>query len=95
MILDPRHEVVLRQMTPIWRHTRLPRHFRGTNDLDTRFSFTVVPMDDIDATPQNEQRGDGRHAARLVGRESEMDCIRAFVTAARTDGGALLVIGNR
>jgi len=33
-------------------------------------------------------------AGHLVGRESEMERIRAFLAAARTDGEALLVTGE-
>ncbi len=51
-------------------------------------------MNDIHAPQHDERRGDGRQAGQLVGRESEMDRIRAFLAAARTDGGALLVTGE-
>ena len=51
-------------------------------------------MNDIHAPEPDERRGDGRQAGQRVGRESEMDRIRAFLTAARTDGGALLVSGE-
>ena len=51
-------------------------------------------MSDSNA-PQHEGRhGDARRAGHLVGRESEMERIRAFLAAARTDGGALLVTGE-
>ena len=33
-------------------------------------------------------------AGDLVGREAEMDRVRAFLAATRTDGGALLVTGE-
>jgi hypothetical protein len=36
----------------------------------------------------DERQGDGRQAADLVGREAEVDRIRAFVATARADGGA-------
>ena len=42
----------------------------------------------------DERQGDGRQAADLVGREAEVDRIRAFVATARADGGALLVTGE-
>ena len=38
--------------------------------------------------------GENRQAGQLVGRETEMERIRAFLAAARTDGGALLVTGE-
>jgi DNA-binding CsgD family transcriptional regulator len=51
-------------------------------------------MNDIHAPQHDERRGDGREAGELVGRESEMERVRAFLAAARTDGGALLVTGE-
>src|SRR5882672_7628108 len=39
-------------------------------------------------------RGDGRQATQLFGRELEMDRIRSFLAAARSDGAALLVTGE-
>ena len=42
----------------------------------------------------DERQGDGRQAAVLVGREAEVDRVRAFVATARTDGGALLETGE-
>ena len=51
-------------------------------------------MNDVHAPQHGERHGDGRQAGRLVGRESEMDRIRAFLATARTDGGALLVSGE-
>ena len=54
----------------------------------------VAPMNDDDAPPQGERQGELRHAGHLVGRESEMERIRAFLAAARTDGEALLVTGE-
>jgi DNA-binding CsgD family transcriptional regulator len=50
-------------------------------------------MNDNYVPPHDERRDDGRPSDRLVGRESEMTRIRAFLAAARTDGGALLVTG--
>ncbi len=45
--------------------------------------------------PKHDQRpGAGRPADHLVGRDEEMDRLRAFLAAARTDGGALLVTGE-
>src|SRR6185295_20008594 len=38
--------------------------------------------------------GPGLRSGQLVGRESEMERIHAFLAAARTDGGALLVTGE-
>lgn len=49
-------------------------------------------MNDIHV-PQDE-RGEGRQARQLVGRELEMGRIRQFLAAVRTDGGALLVTGE-
>src|SRR4029453_11386586 len=54
----------------------------------------VAPMNVDDAPPLGERRGDSRHAGQLVGRESEMERIRAFLAAVRTDGEALLVTGK-
>jgi DNA-binding CsgD family transcriptional regulator len=51
-------------------------------------------MIDIDAPQRDERPGDGRQGAVLLGRESELDRIRAFLATARTDGGALLVTGE-
>jgi DNA-binding CsgD family transcriptional regulator len=51
-------------------------------------------MNDLDARLHDGRRGNSRRAGQLVGRESEMERIRAFLVAARTDGGALLVIGE-
>jgi DNA-binding CsgD family transcriptional regulator len=51
-------------------------------------------MNHIHAPQHEERQGEGRQAGRLVGRESEMDRIRAFLATARTDGGALLVTGE-
>lgn len=51
-------------------------------------------MKDIQAPQPDERPGDGRPAGHLVGRESEMDRIRGFLAAARTDGEALLVTGE-
>lgn len=48
-------------------------------------------MNDDDAPPKGERQGELRH---LVGRESEMERIRTFLAAARTDGEALLVTGE-
>src|SRR5262245_40800428 len=42
-------------------------------------------------SPRRDER---RGRARLVGRESEVERIRDFVAAARTDGGALLLTGE-
>jgi DNA-binding CsgD family transcriptional regulator len=47
-------------------------------------------VDDID----RPQHGDGRLAGRLIGRETEIDRIRAFLAMARAEGGALLVTGE-
>ena len=51
-------------------------------------------MNDTQAPHHDQRRGDGRQADQLVARDSEMDRIRAFLSAARTDGGALLVTGE-
>jgi DNA-binding CsgD family transcriptional regulator len=44
--------------------------------------------------PRHDERGDSHLAGQLIGRESEMERIRAFLAAAKTDGGALLVTGD-
>src|SRR5215471_18617306 len=51
-------------------------------------------MNDIDAPQHDGRRGEGRQGSQLVGREAEMDRVRAFLATARTDGGALLVTGE-
>src|SRR6185503_4794653 len=51
-------------------------------------------MTDVYAVQREERPADGRQAGQLVGRDSEMERIRAFLAAARTDGGALLVTGE-
>src|SRR6266566_4827217 len=52
-------------------------------------------MSNIQAAQQDGRRGDGRQTAvDLVGRDAEIDRIRSFIFAARTDGGALLVTGE-
>jgi len=40
------------------------------------------------------RRGDGRQAGHLIGREAEMDRVRALLATARTDGGGMLVTGE-
>ena len=52
------------------------------------------PLTDIRAPHHDRWQGDGRPAVQLVGRDVEMDRIHAFLTAARTSGGALLVTGE-
>jgi len=51
-------------------------------------------MKDIHPPRQDESRAAGRQARELVGRAPEMVRIRAFLAAAGTDGGALLVTGE-
>jgi DNA-binding CsgD family transcriptional regulator len=51
-------------------------------------------MNDIHAAQHDERRAEGRQAGQLVGREAEMERIRAFLAAAQTDGGALLLTGE-
>jgi DNA-binding CsgD family transcriptional regulator len=51
-------------------------------------------MNDVHAPQRDEPKGESRQAGDLVGREAEMDRIRAFLAMARTDGGALLVTGE-
>src|SRR5262249_38475909 len=51
-------------------------------------------MNDTRALRRDEQRGHSRDDGELIGRESEMERIRAFLDAARIDGGALLVTGE-
>src|SRR5262245_46063798 len=54
----------------------------------------VGPMKDITVAEQSERLSQGRDAGQLVGRELEMERIHAFLDAARTDGGTLLVTGE-
>src|SRR4029450_1001321 len=56
--------------------------------------FRVAPVNDNDAPPHGERGGDSREAGQLVGRESVMERIRAFLATARTDGEAMLVTGE-
>jgi len=51
-------------------------------------------MNDIDGLRHDERHGDGRRAGQLIGRETEMDLIRAFLATARAAGGVLLVTGE-
>ena len=51
-------------------------------------------MNDIRVPGHDERLTHGRHAARLVGRDSEMERIHTFLAAVRTDGAALLVTGE-
>src|SRR5262249_9050549 len=51
-------------------------------------------MSDVHAPQHDDPRGARRQAGQLVGRQSEIDRIRAFLPAARTGGGALLVTGE-
>ena len=51
-------------------------------------------MIDTPVSERGERPGEARQAADLVGRESELDRIRAFLATASADGGALLVTGE-
>jgi len=51
-------------------------------------------MIEIHAPQHDERDGDGRQGGHLVGRDVEVDRIRAFLATARTDGGALVVTGD-
>ena len=51
-------------------------------------------MNDIDKPQRDERQGEGSRAGQLIGRETELDRLRAFLAAARTEGGALLVTGE-
>lgn len=73
--------------------------FRGAKDqtagpVPSGLGSGLAPMTGIRVPQLDERQGDGRQAADLVGREAEVDRIRAFVATARTDGGALLVTGE-
>lgn len=50
-------------------------------------------MNDTHA-PHHDEGRESRQAGQLVGRQSEIDRLRAFLDAARADGGALLVTGE-
>ncbi len=52
------------------------------------------PMIDPHSPLNDERQVDRRRPGNLVGRETEMDRIQAFLATARTDGGALLVTGE-
>jgi hypothetical protein len=51
-------------------------------------------MLDTPVQRHDERPGDPRTAGRLVGRDAQVDQLRAFVAAVRTDGGAMLVSGE-
>src|SRR5437870_3804242 len=51
-------------------------------------------MNDVYAAQREERQADGRQTGQLVGRDSELKRIHAFLASARTDGGALLVTGE-
>jgi transcriptional regulator with AAA-type ATPase domain len=51
-------------------------------------------MNSTHGLQHDEGRGDGRQAGHLIGREAEMDRVRAFLATASTDGGAMLVTGE-
>lgn len=51
-------------------------------------------MNSTHGLQHDERRSDGRQAGHLIGREAEMDCVRAFRATARTDGGAMLDNGE-
>ena len=51
-------------------------------------------MNDIQAPQPDERPANVRPAGYLVGRESEVERVRAFLATARTDGGALIVTGE-
>jgi DNA-binding CsgD family transcriptional regulator len=53
-----------------------------------------VHLTDIHAPQLDERPGGERPAGRLVGRDAEVARLRAFVAAARTNGGAMLVTGE-
>jgi len=76
---------LLTRLTP-WKETVGAKRVRPP--------YRAAPMNDDDTPPHGERRGDSRHAGHLVGRESEIERIRAFLAAARTDGEVLLVTGE-
>ena len=49
---------------------------------------------DVKVSEHHEPLSRGLHSGQLVGRESEMERIHAFLATARADGGALLVTGE-
>lgn len=51
-------------------------------------------MLDTHARHHDDRQSTGREAGRLLGRDLEVDRIRAFVATARTDGGSLVVTGD-
>jgi DNA-binding CsgD family transcriptional regulator len=52
------------------------------------------PLIDSPGAQVADQPGDDRRAGYLVGRDAELERLRAFLATARTDGGALLVTGE-
>ncbi len=50
-------------------------------------------MDDIDG-PRYEPQGDDHHSRQLIGRQAEIERVRAFLTEVQAGGGALLVTGE-
>ena len=87
----------MRQMTPFGAASSAlaAPHTEGADCSCTGGPASLAgPMKDIKVLEHYEPLSRGRHAGQLVGRESEMERIHAFLAAARTDGGALLVTGE-
>src|SRR5262245_55566091 len=60
----------------------------------TPVRVTGAPMTDIQVPERDQRRGALRPAEVLVGRDAELAALGAFLDAARTDGGAILVTGE-
>jgi len=59
-----------------------------------RDSQGAAPLIQTSVSRRDERPDDGRQGWRLVGRDAELDRIDAFLAAARTDGGALVITGE-
>ena len=51
-------------------------------------------MKDVQASQPDTEHGGGRQVGQLLGRESEMEEIRAFLATTRVDGEALFLTGD-
>src|SRR5262245_47754307 len=97
--LGRRRWLALRQMTRCGAVRALAPPYPGVHNARTRRGLPLAcrgsaderPMNDVNAPQHDGRHGDGRRAGRLVGRESELDRLRAFLATARSDGSALLV----
>ena len=87
----------MRQMTPFWAAyfaLAAPPTEGADFSRTGRPASLEGPMKDIRVPEHYEPVSGSLHSGQLVGRESEMERIHAFLATAGTDGGALLVTGE-